>query len=611
MFQNVSEVTFLKKLKILLENMIREEQKRPEIIYQIEQLIEDWKGQLPKLQGILSPEKIDILLSEVVMKNTQQRQRIMDFVLGSGYKDEPKVDTNGNLEFRRTTPVHLASRYMFVNRKSVVHELFQIYSTFDANYVDEEGLTHFHVACKLNLIDIVEKFFNLGFDPNFNGTELVDPPLHLALFRGYKTMSELLLKRGANPNQFSAHGVTPLHIICAKNNDDVEMVNMLFEVCLDKYQPVKIDAQDKFDRTPLHYALYFNNKNLAALLLINGAHPNLAESNGYTPLHVICQKSNDDEELARLLFEIAADKNETVQIDARDKWGNPPLNLAVRCGNKKVAKFLVENRVKLACLNRNGLTPLHNICKSLLDDDELVNLFFENIEANHPSKLVNFKDNWDRTPLQLAVAKISPHAVDALLDRGADLCNFVFPNNLFDEKFGLAKDYTLASELRLASGLMAVVECLKKQGYELDQTDALTIMKLFDKYALFATSSDLEKSWSDDEEFASKAKGMTMKPNLSLLDLLQLRPKEAAKLLTSMDYFEFWRSGKIGQLPENHRTSCGFNLCEKVSRGFFHRWARNPLWELTGYRLPNLCCDMINDMLTNKDLFHIFIAAVY
>ncbi|CAB0028228.1 unnamed protein product [Trichogramma brassicae] len=179
---------------------------------------------------------------------------------------------------------------------------------------------------------------------------------------------------------------------------------------LDKYQPVNIDAQDKFDRIPLHYALIFNNQNLAAWLLRSSANPNLTENQGFIPWHVICQKKNDAEELARLLFEIAAEKNETVQIEARDKLGNPPLNLALRYGNKKVAKLLLGNRVNLTCLNKNGLTPLHNICKSLIHYDELMNLFCEKIEANHPTD----------TPLHMAARHGEKKVIELLLSHGAN-----------------------------------------------------------------------------------------------------------------------------------------------------------------------------------------------
>ncbi|CAB0029501.1 unnamed protein product, partial [Trichogramma brassicae] len=44
---------------------------------------------------------------------------------------------------RRTTPIHHAAKR--IDLAAVVRELFQIYKC-DMNYIDETGLTHFHVA---------------------------------------------------------------------------------------------------------------------------------------------------------------------------------------------------------------------------------------------------------------------------------------------------------------------------------------------------------------------------------------------------------------------------------------------------------------------------------
>ncbi|KAL7302618.1 hypothetical protein TKK_0004680 [Trichogramma kaykai] len=58
-------------------------------------------------------------------------------------------------------------------------ELFKIYDRFDVNYVDETGLSHFHLACvSPKCRDVVRKFLELGQDPNLVWPLTADRPLH-------------------------------------------------------------------------------------------------------------------------------------------------------------------------------------------------------------------------------------------------------------------------------------------------------------------------------------------------------------------------------------------------------------------------------------------------
>ncbi|CAB0043468.1 unnamed protein product [Trichogramma brassicae] len=81
---------------------------------------------------------------------------------------------------------------------------------------------------------------------------------------------------------------------------------------------------------PLHLALANGNVRVVELLIKNGANPNLANEQGSTPLHVICTRDNDDddESIDRFL-KMCDDKNITLELDARDKLGRTPLQLAV------------------------------------------------------------------------------------------------------------------------------------------------------------------------------------------------------------------------------------------------------------------------------------------
>uniref|UniRef100_A0ABD2XGU7 Uncharacterized protein n=1 Tax=Trichogramma kaykai TaxID=54128 RepID=A0ABD2XGU7_9HYME len=184
------------------------------------------------------------------------------------------------------------------------------------------------------------------------------------------------------------------------------------------------------------------------------------------------------------------------------------------------------------------------------------------------------------------------------------MSSFVFPTfDSFDEclKSWVFYDHW---KLEVASGLVAVVERLEERGYELDRSDALTIMRLFDEYDSLNKEDD---SWSHSEECSMKK--ITIKPNLSLYDLIQLPPKPAGKLITHADYMNFARSYGLGRFPLQLIEKCCAPLCEIISRKFFLEWALDPLVELLHYRLPILCCDKIVNKLRNKDLMNICFAA--
>ncbi|KAL7293279.1 hypothetical protein TKK_0013056 [Trichogramma kaykai] len=236
-------------------------------LWLIEPLIKYWKGRLPDLRDILRKEEIDNLLLESSNFNIPA-ERFIKFVARSGYKDEPDVDERGKPILRRVTPLH---RVTACDWYKVEESLFQIYRRFDVNYTDEDGWSHFHVACQFGLRDVVGKFLELGLDPNYLWTRTGDSPLHLSLDKGHKEVTRLLLESGAYPNSSNANGFTPLHIMCQKNDDDEDLAKLFFKINDDKNQLVLVDAVDNSGRTPLQLAVANLLPYMVNVLLDHGA----------------------------------------------------------------------------------------------------------------------------------------------------------------------------------------------------------------------------------------------------------------------------------------------------------------------------------------------------
>ncbi|XP_014237559.1 tankyrase-1-like [Trichogramma pretiosum] len=250
----------VKQLKTMLDKVDWEvEDERRELLRQLYALISGWYGQLPDLRDMFRPEAIDWLLTESLKDTFDSDDRgiapqtLIDFVIRTGYKDEPKVDGDDKPSSRRTTPIHHAYRISCKNY--IIANLFKIYDRFDVNYTDDCGHTHFEVACEYGLEDVVKKFLDHGQDPNCIVPKTGDSPLYLALrWNESKEVAILLLRNGADPNLANAEGSTPLHIISTMNFDE-DIVKVLFEISDENNLSLQVNALDNVGDTPLTLAL--------------------------------------------------------------------------------------------------------------------------------------------------------------------------------------------------------------------------------------------------------------------------------------------------------------------------------------------------------------------
>ncbi|XP_023313752.1 serine/threonine-protein phosphatase 6 regulatory ankyrin repeat subunit B-like [Trichogramma pretiosum] len=597
----------LKKLKSLRKKFdLTIEKDRHEFIRQIDPIISDWEGQLPNLRDIFRPEEIDRLLMEGlkcdVLYNVFGPDPLVDFVIRTGYRDEPELGTDGkpSSSHRRTTAVHYAAERRHLD---TVTDLFKIYDRCDVNYSNESGLTHFHAACMSGCDDVVEKFLEAGQQPDCVWPKAGDSPLHMALAGGHGSVARSLVTRGADPNLANKAGSTPLHVVCKSYRDD-GLLEMFFEINGERNQTVRVDAQDEQGQTPLHFALLWGNKSAVESLLRKGADPNLANKAGLTALHIHCDRVDDDR-FAETMLETSRDMNRTLRVDARDASGNTPLQTAVARGHEKMIGFLLRNGADPNSADAEGSTALHNICRR--DDvDDMMEIFLGiNEELDKPVRL-DARDNSGRTPLQWAVANLKTNLFDSLLNHGADLSGFVFPTeNYFAER------YAADCEIQLVTlPTMYIVKTLERKGYRLDVAAVVTVMKTFVGHGLVgrAPTDDLDERWHNDATFARIAKKHRVGAQLSLYDFVRLTPDQAEKLFIAIeDYEEFLYGFRL--LPMGPYQACIEHVSRALSRGFFRRWAMEFFTEMTRqYRLPILCCDMIVEQLANEDLLRIGLA---
>uniref|UniRef100_A0ABD2VUY7 Uncharacterized protein n=1 Tax=Trichogramma kaykai TaxID=54128 RepID=A0ABD2VUY7_9HYME len=180
------------------------------------------------------------------------------------------LDTRDNLG---NSALHYAIHYGNVDMVE-----FLLLKGANPNVANNDGMTPLHIirakrAVRVHLLmkflrisDHMQQTLQLDAQDKMGNT-----PLHLAVRDGCFVMIEPLLRRGANPNLTNQEGMTPLHIICKKGTDAHIYVMHFFRVCDSVYQAIHVDVRDKFERTPLEWAVANRLHLVVDILLDNGS----------------------------------------------------------------------------------------------------------------------------------------------------------------------------------------------------------------------------------------------------------------------------------------------------------------------------------------------------
>jgi len=148
-----------------------------------------------------------------------------------------------------------------------------------------------------------------------------------------------LLARGFDPNSVNEKGIPAIHV--AIEDRALKSASVLVA-----HPQFKLEITNAVGETPLMLAAIFDLRELAHQLVERGADVNRP---GWTPLHYASVKGRI--ELMRLLIDKDA------YLDAESPTGDTPLMLAVRDGNPRACKLLLEEGADPTLVNpRNNHT---------------------------------------------------------------------------------------------------------------------------------------------------------------------------------------------------------------------------------------------------------------
>lgn len=345
------------------------------------------------------------------------------------------------------TALHLAFR---LKKFECIKAIFKAHVDNPLNPVDDEGISHFHLACVHVIYKVVENFLKNGIDPNAPLSNYLKNFLkeHVNYLHKYKSigptvlsncnspnLAKLLLEHGADPNIpdengfswthrlflseymfsdfnlkkwaipkifehniVSPGGLSNLHIACYIGYLDV--VKKLSQDIDDFNQPINEDITKFTKRLPyyvnigdtlLHFAAEGNGDTVIPFLLSKGADVHAKNIIGETALHNAL--SADIQENVLKLLSDKYFENMTV-----DEYGLTPLHVASSLQDlNMIEEALKKNDVTSKIRSDSPLwpnwTPLHVFAKNSTEEKNfdvlkvLYDNIFEKIEESNDKEL--------------------------------------------------------------------------------------------------------------------------------------------------------------------------------------------------------------------------------
>lgn len=201
------------------------------------------------------------------------------------------IDTNGY------NSLHLSVYMRSYKMCSII-----IKYNIDINSRINSGETALHIACNLQLVDIVKLLILNGINVNIQDFDHEFTALHYCVNLNNKELVSILLKNGADPNIQDIVGNTVIHMAISENN--LECLAMIVEDKSDrKTKPLNLNLWNFDGKIALLIALEINPPNLTKYIdfLLDNSNLNIQDNDGNTCFYLLCLRNLWEEYRPRLI----------------------------------------------------------------------------------------------------------------------------------------------------------------------------------------------------------------------------------------------------------------------------------------------------------------------
>jgi ankyrin repeat protein len=227
------------------------------------------------------------------------------------------------------------------------------------NIADSDGLTALTHAIKNNHLECVKLLIEQGAD--VNKVNLVEDdgvtsrltPLFYATRLGNPHIVNALIQAGADVRHDFKNGLTALHIVASKNDEDLDIARLLLDNGADvnaRYTDIKSIYISDRDSTPLNDAIQNTHTNLIRLLVERGADMNKVTSDMSAVMTAVYDGEKSD--ILNILIPAGA------PLDTKGYLGSTALHIAASQNKTWAVVTLLSAGADRTILNDDGQTAL-------------------------------------------------------------------------------------------------------------------------------------------------------------------------------------------------------------------------------------------------------------
>lgn len=273
---------------------------------------------------------------------------------------------------------------------------------------DPMGYIPLHYAAKGGSLENVKLFLEHHPETINQHNKNDETALYLAVQHNQLSVVKFLIKKGANFNTQTSHGMSPLYCAIHHGFDEIalELLNC---------EGINVNLSLEDGTTPLYLAAASDNHRLVTRLLEKGANTNLCRIDSYAPLHIVAKKGKAA--MLRLLLQHPA-----LNINLPLKSGKTALHLAAECNHHEITRILLENGADASPFGWDRETALLTAIRSGNPvAAEYIIHFANQIQIQHEGinfRLIDFPDIRNQTPLQAVLERRCFSVLESLLKHG-------------------------------------------------------------------------------------------------------------------------------------------------------------------------------------------------